>query len=418
MNKEILKKYAQLIVRTGVNVQPGQKCLLYISTDQAELAAYIVEEAYKAGALSVRLEWQNSDISRIQYSYEDADEMSTVYPWQEAKQKQISEDLPCMIHIISDDPDAMKGVDAKKVAEIKKRIFPIIKPYRDAMENKYQWVIAAAAGRDWAKKLFPELSADEAVEKLWSKILACTRIGDGSDESAMSADPIAAWEEHNKNFTEKCQWLNGMNFEWLHYKSANGTDFKVGLIPEAKWMGGAEYSLQNILYNPNMPTEEIFTTPMKGKAEGLVVSTKPLSYQGQLIENFSIRFEDGKAVEVHAEKGEELLKEMIAMDEAAVYLGEVALVPKESPINMSGILFYNTLFDENASCHLALGRGFSNVLKNFENMSQEEIEEVGVNDSMIHVDFMVGADDLQITGITSDKREVPVFENGTWAKSK
>ncbi len=418
MNKEILKKYANLIVRTGVNVQPGQKCIVVVDTDQAELAGYVVEEAYKAGALSVRVEWQNSQIDRLHYQYGDVDEMSTVYPWQEAKQKQQAEELPCMIHIMSDDPDALKGVDAKKMAEVRKRRFPILKPYRDAMENKYQWVIVAAAGEKWAKKLFPEASAEEAVEKLWAAILSCIHMGDGSQEAALSCDPIGAWEEHNKRFTEKCQWLNTMGFERLRYKSSNGTDFEVGLIPTAQWMGGGEYSLQNIFYNPNMPTEEIFTSPMKGQAEGVLVSTKPLSYQGQLIENFSIRFHEGRAVEVHAEKGEELLKEMIQMDETAGYLGEVALVPKESPINRSGILFYNTLFDENASCHVALGRGFTNVLENFENMTQEETIRVGINDSMIHADFMVGAEDLQITGITKDGREVPVFENGTWAKNE
>lgn len=416
MNKEILKKYARLIVRVGVNVQRGQKCIVVVDTDQAELAGLVVEEAYQAGALSVRVEWQNSQIDRLHYQYGSVDELSKVYPWQEEKQKQQVEDLPCMIYIVSDDPDALKGVDAKKMGEVRRRRFPILKPYRDAMENKYQWVIVAAAGEKWAKKLFTEDTAEIAVEKLWAAILSCAHMGDGSDASALACDPIAAWEEHNKRFLEKCEWLNGMHFDRLRYKSSNGTDFEVGLIPTAQWMGGGEYSLQNIYYNPNMPTEEIFTSPMKGQAEGILVSTKPLSYQSQLIENFSIRFHEGKAVEVHAEKGEELLKEMIQMDETAAYLGEVALVPKESPINTSGILFYNTLFDENACCHVALGHGFTNVLEGFEKMSLEETIEAGINDSMIHVDFMVGSDDLQIIGITKDGREVPVFENGTWAK--
>lgn len=416
MNKEILKKYAQLIVRVGVNVRKGQKCIVVADTDQTELVELVTEEAYLAGALSVRVEWQNSRLERLHYQYGDVDEMSTVYPWQEAKQKQQSEELPCMIYIESDDPDALKGVDAKKMSEVRRRRFPVLKPYRDAMENKYQWVIVAAAGEKWAKKLFPEDTAEKAVEKLWAAILSCVHMGDGTDEAALACDPIAAWEEHNKRFEEKCDWLNSMKFERLRYRSSNGTDFEVGLIPTAKWMGGGEYSLQNIFYNPNMPTEEIFTSPMKGQAEGVLVSTKPLSYQSQLIENFSIRFHEGKAVEVHAEKGEELLKEMIGMDETAGYLGEVALVPKESPINTSKILFYNTLFDENASCHVALGHGFTNVLEGFEKMSLEETIKAGVNDSMIHVDFMVGADDLEITGITKDGKEVPVFVNGTWAK--
>ena len=417
MNSEILKKYAQLIVKVGANVQKGQKCVVTVDTDQAELCEYVVEEAYKAGAKHVTVEWQNSAVDKLNYAYADVDEMSTVYEWQEKKMKQRSEDLPCMIYIESDDPDAMSGVDAGKVAEVRKRRYPVLKPYRDAMENKYQWVIVAAAGRKWAKKLFPELPDEETVDKLWAAILSCTHMGDGSDEAALNCDPIKAWDEHNENFLERCKWLNECKFDRLRYKSSNGTDFEVGLIPTAQWMGGGEYSLQNIYYNPNMPTEEIFTSPMKGRAEGVLVSTKPLSYQSQLIENFSIRFHEGKAVEVHAEKGEELLKEMINMDETACYLGEVALVPKESPINKSGILFYNTLFDENACCHVALGAGFSNVLEGFENMTLEETVKAGVNDSMIHVDFMVGADDLSITGITKDGKEIPVFENGTWALS-
>jgi aminopeptidase len=417
MNKDILKKYAQLIVRIGVNVQKGQKCIVVAGTDQTELTEYVVEEAYQTGALSVRVEWQNSRVDRLHYCYGDVDEMGTVYPWQEAKQKQQSEELPCMIYIESDDPDALKGVNPQKLAEIRKRRFPVLKPYRDAMENKYQWVIVAAAGAEWAKKLFPDVDTETAVEKLWAAILSCVHMGDGSESAALACDPIKAWEEHNKHFMERCKWLNDMHFDRLRYRSANGTDFEVGLIPTAQWMGGGEYSLQNIYYNPNMPTEEIFTSPMKGRAEGVLVSTKPLSYQSQLIENFSIRFHEGKAVEVHAEKGEELLQEMIRMDETAGYLGEVALVPKESPINQSGILFYNTLFDENACCHVALGHGFTNVLQGFEQMTLEETIEAGVNDSMIHVDFMVGAEDLEITGITKDGREIPVFVRGTWAEN-
>lgn len=415
MNKTILKKYANLIVRAGVNVQKGQEVYVFAEIDQGELVKYVVEEAYKAGAKRVRVEWSFNAVNKLDYRYASTKVLSTVLPWQEAKMKQRAEDLPCLIHIESDDPDALKGVNVKKMSQVRQNQYPILKPYIDQMENKYQWVIVAAPSVKWAKKVFPNERAGAAVEKLWQAILKCVHIGDGDDKSAMESDPIAAWEAHNRNFAEKCEWLNSQHFDYLEYKSSNGTDFKVGLIPAAKWMGGGENSLQGIYYNPNMPTEEIFISPMKGKAEGTLVATKPLSYQGQLIEDFSITFKDGKVVECHAKKGEELLKQMINMDETSGYLGEVALVPKESPINRSGILFYNTLFDENASCHVALGRGFTNVLEGFENMTLEETVEAGINDSMIHVDFMVGADDLEIVGYQKDGTAVTVFKNGTWA---
>ena len=258
----------------------------------------------------------------------------------------------------------------------------------------------------WAKKLFPNLSKAQAVEKLWEAILAASRVDD---------DPVAAWKAHNEDLARRCAYLNDLGITELEYHSSNGTNFKVGMIEDAEFKGGGENSLLGHFFNPNIPTEEVFISPKRGVAEGIVYSTKPLSYQGQLIENFSIRFEGGKAVEVHAEKNEALLQKLISMDEGASYLGECALVPYNSPIQNSGLLFYNTLFDENAACHLALGMGFADTIKNFENYTLDECRAKGINDSMVHEDFMIGSADLSIDAHTRDGRTVPIFRDGNWA---
>ena len=307
----------------------------------------------------------------------------------------------------SDDPDGLDGTDSEKISKSNQARFPFIKPYRDSIENKYQWCIAAVPGKEWAKKIYPALPADQAVEKLWEDILLCSRVDD---------DPIKAWEVHNANLAKRCKFLNDYRFEKLEYTSANGTNFTVGLNPKGIFLGGGEYALgSNIYYNPNIPSEEVFTTPARGVAEGKVVATKPLSYQGKLIENFWVRFEKGKVVEVYAERNQDLLEKMVSMDEGAAYLGEVALIAHDSPINNTGILFYNTLYDENASCHLALGRGFNNCLEGYESLTNAQCEEQGVNSSMIHVDFMIGSKDMSIVGITKNGERVQVFKNGNWA---
>ena len=274
------------------------------------------------------------------------------------------------------------------------------------MENKYQWCIAAVPGKEWAKKVFPNERVSAAVEKLWEAILTSSRVLE---------DPIAEWDKHNANLAKKCERLNSLGIKELYYKSSNGTDLRVGLIPDALFMAGGETTLgSNVYFNPNIPSEEVFTSPMKGDADGIVYSSMPLSYNGQLIENFWLKFEGGKVVDLGAEKNADLLREMISMDEGASYLGECALVPYSSPIRESGILYYNTLFDENAACHLAIGRGFSNVLRDYEKYSEEEAFEKGINDSVTHVDFMIGTRDLSIVAKTHDGREVKIFENGEW----
>jgi aminopeptidase len=326
--------------------------------------------------------------------------------YEEARWQHYVDTIPCRIYLISEDPDGLKGINQEKMAKAQQKRYPIIKKYRDQIENKYQWCIAAVPGAAWAKKLFPELRTSQAIERLWEAILATSRI---------TEDPIAAWEAHNRDLHDRCAYLNSLGIRQMHYTSANGTDFTVGMIPEAQFCGGGETSLQGYYFNPNIPTEECFISPMKGQAEGIVYATKPLSYQGQLIEGFSIRFHEGKAVEWHAEKNESLLTKLIHMDEGSCYLGECALVPYDSPISNSGLLFYNTLFDENAACHLALGMGFADTIRDYQNKTLEECRALGVNDSMVHEDFMIGSEDMNIDAICADGRTVPIFRGGNWA---
>ena len=406
MKKATLRAYARLIVRAGINVQKGQEVLIYADLDQPEFVQMVVEEVYKAKASKVIVEWNYAPLEKIHVRHQSVKTMGKVEKWQLERQEHFCQAMPARIHLVSEDPDGLKGMNMEKVAKAQQLRYPVLKPYVDRREGAQQWCIAAVPGVAWAKKVFPGMRANAAVEKLWEAILSTSRV----DE-----DPVAAWEKHNADLTARCDYLNSLGIRQLHYTADNGTDFTVGMIPEARFCGGGETSRQGIFFNPNIPTEECFISPMKGQAEGIVYATKPLSYQGQLIEDFSIRFENGKAVEVKAAKGEELLKTMIAMDEGAAYLGECALVPQASPIAESGILFYNTLFDENAACHLALGMGFADTIQDHHNKSLEECRALGINDSMIHEDFMIGCDSMNIDAICADGKLVPMFRGGNWA---
>ena len=407
MKKSVLRSYANLIAKTGVNVQKGQEVVITADLDQPEFVKMVVEECYKLGASKVVVNWMYQGLDKINTRYRSMKTLGTVEKWEIERLAHYSEILPCRIYLESEDPDGLKGINQKKYTHALQSMYKAFKPYRDKMENRYQWCIAAVPGEKWAKKLFPELSKKQAIEKLWEKILMTSRV---------TEDPNQAWKEHNDELLEHCAYLTGLGIESLHYESSNGTDFTVGLIPQGRFQGGGERSRQGIFFNPNIPTEECFTSPMKGKADGIVYATKPLSYQGELIDKFWIRFKDGKAVEWDAQQGKELLTKMITMDENSSYLGECALVPYDSPINNSGILFYNTLFDENAVCHLAIGSGFNDCIQEFEKFSDEECKEMGINDSLIHVDFMIGSPDLSITAKCRDGRTVKIFENGNWAK--
>lgn len=407
MTKTRLKKYANLIARCGVNVQKGQEVVINAGLDQPEFVKMVVDECYKAGAKNVSVEWSYQPLTKSHVRYCSDKVLATIEKWQVEKLEHRAEVLPCMIHLISDDPDGLAGINQKKMAKSMAARAKVIKPIRMKMENKYQWCIAAVPGKEWARKVFPGERTSVAVEKLWEAILSTSRVTD---------DPIKAWNEHNANLAAKCEYMNSLGIKELKYKASNGTDFRVGLLPNAIFMAGGEETLgRGVYYNPNIPSEELFTSPRKGDADGIVYSSRPLSYGGELIDNFWVRFEGGKAVEVGAEKNENLLHEMISMDEGAAYLGEVALVPYSSPIRESGLLFYNTLFDENAACHLALGRGFTNVIKDYENYTEKELHEMGINDSFMHEDFMIGTKDLSITAICEDGKEIAIFKDGEWA---
>ncbi|MBR7116927.1 MAG: aminopeptidase [Clostridia bacterium] len=407
MKKTRLRKYAELIAKVGVNVKKGQEVIVQAELDQPEFVKMVVDECYKLGAKKVSVDWSYQPLTRSHVRYCSAEVLGSLEDWQLAKWERQTEVIPCKIYLMSEDPDGLDGINMKKYATAMAKRGKLIKPIRQKMENKYQWCIAAVPGAAWAKKVFPELRVNQAIEKLWEAILDTSRVND---------DPIGAWDEHNKDLAKRCEYLNSLGLTKLVYKASNGTDLTVGLSPEIIFAGGGENALgSGIYFNPNIPSEEIFTSPIKGEAEGIVYSSKPLAYNGALIENFSMRFEGGKVVEVKAEKNEDVLRELIAMDEGAPYLGECAFVPYTSPIRESGILFYNTLFDENASCHLAIGRGFTNLYRGYEDMTEEEIHAKGINDSIVHEDFMIGTADMSITGITADGKEFKIFERGEWA---
>ncbi len=410
MKKSVLKKYAELIVKVGINLKKEQEVIVQAELDCPEFVETVVNECYKAGASNVMVEWSHQPISKIHAKNRKLSVMSRVQEWEKAKLQHRVDTLPAMIYLISEDPDGMKGIDRVKYQKASQARYKVIKPFRDEMDNKYQWCIAAVPGEKWAKKVFPELSKVRAKEKLWEAILSASRVApDGSD------DPVINWKNHNEDLKKRCDYLNSIGIDELEYSSSNGTAFKVGLIEDALFMGGGETTICGNFFNANIPSEEIFITPKRGRADGIVYSTKPLSYRGELIENFYIRFENGRVTETHAEKNGELLKQMTEMDEGAAYLGECALVPYSSPINKSGILFYNTLFDENAACHLALGEGFANCIKDFDKYTLAECREKGINESIIHEDFMIGSEDLSIVAHTRDGGCIQIFKDGEWA---
>ena len=406
MKQTVLRNYAKLIARMGVNIQKGQDVIIYCRLDQPRFVELLADECYKAGARKVTVEFHHDPLYKLAVRHQTLSTLAEVEEWEKARLQHYVDTLPCTISLASADPDGLKGINQSKSAKADQKSWPIVKPYYDAMENKQQWCIAAVPGAAWAKKVFPGLTKGRAIEKLWEAILFTSRV---------TEDPIAAWEAHNKDLHDRCTYLNSLGIAELHYKGDNGTDLTVGMIPEGSFLGGQETTIGGLSFDANIPSEECYTSPMRGKAEGIVYATRPLSYNGELIENFWVRFENGKAVEVKAEKNQALLEQMISMDEGAAYLGECALVPVNSPIYESGLLFYETLFDENAACHLALGMGFTNTIRGFENKTLEECRAMGINDSMEHNDFMIGYEGLDIDAVTHDGRTVPIFRRGKWA---
>lgn len=412
MKKTILRSYAKLIARTGGGIVKKDTVIIRAALDQPDFITMLCDECYKAGAERVIVEWSHQPVQKLGIRHMKPSVLGSVESYEEAMLKYRLTKNPVMIYILSEDPNGLKGINQSKYSKAIQSRYKIIKPYRDEMDNKYKWCIAAVPGKEWARTVFPSLRATAAIEKLWEAILYTSRV---IDKDGALLDPIEEWNKHNESFKRRCEILNSAGLKAIRYNASNGTDLTVGLMKEGSFLGGGEYTLSGEYFNPNIPSEEIFTTPLSGSAEGIVFSSMPLSYRGEIIDNFSITFKDGKAVEAKAEKNEALLNEMINMDEGAAKLGECAFVPYNSPIRNSGIMFYETLFDENAACHLALGEGFTNTVKNYSDYTKEQLHSMGVNDSTIHVDFMIGTEDLTVTGIKENGAEFPIFSEGNWA---
>lgn len=404
---ENLEKYAELIVATGVNVQKSHTVVLNISVDQSELARLITKKAYALGAAEVIVKWTDEVIQKEFYLHADQDRLENIPQYRIDESDSWVELGASRISVVSSDPGALAGVDPQRVATYQKAAGQAMINVRKATQaNKLSWTVVAAAGQEWANKVFPDLSDDEAKDALWDQIFKTTRI--------YTEDPVAAWKAHNELLQSKAASLNEEQFVALHY-TAPGTDLIVGLPKNHHWDGGDSSNTRGEIFNANMPTEEVFSAPDANRVDGYVSSTKPLSYSGSIISGMKFTFKDGKVVDFSAEEGQEVLANLLDTDEGAKRLGEVALVPDPSPISQSGITFFNTLFDENASNHLAFGSAYAFNLQGGTEMTEEELIAAGINRSNTHVDFMIGSSEMNIDGIREDGTKVPVFRNGNWA---
>ena len=403
-----LEKYARLVVKTGVNIQKDQILVVNSPIECADFARKIAKEAYAAGAKDVVVSWNDEKLSKIRFT-DAPDKVFDEFPnWRKEMYLGYAKEGAAFVSIAASDPEILKDVNPDRIARMQKVSGNALKEYRERMmNNKNTWCVVSIPTVSWAKKIFPQLSEAEAVARLWDAILETVRVGDG--------DPIAAWQSHLKTLTKSKELMNEYNFTRLHYKNALGTDLTVELPKGHIWLSGAEFTPDGREFVANMPTEEVFTLPKKHGVNGTVVSSKPLNYHGNLIEDFKLTFKDGKVIEYSAKKGQSILEKLLTADESSAYLGEVALVPHDSPISNLNILFYNTLFDENASCHLAFGKAYPVCIEGGDKMDESALEAAEVNDSLIHEDFMIGTADLEITGITQDGKEVAVFKNGNFA---
>lgn len=402
-----LEKYAELIVKTAVHIQPGQELWINAPIHAPELVRLVVKRAYEEGAKRVHVEWQDEIVTQMTYKLAP-DEAFEQYPkWRAQGVTELAEQGGAYLLIESDDPELLKDVDPKRIANYSRVASAALAKWREYMSSKKMtWSIVAAPSDNWAKRVFPGLDAQAAVEALWQTIFRAIRVD--------QANPVQAWEAHNANLLAKRAYLNGKQYKKLHYR-APGTDLIVELPDNHLWNGGISKNAQGNTFNPNVPTEEVYTAPRREGTHGVVRSTKPLSYRGNLIENFSLTFENGRVVDFEAETGSDALKTMLELDENSRYLGEAALVPHQSPISQSNIIFFNTLFDENASNHLALGNAYPTCVEGGTAMSLEELLQAGLNQSILHVDFMVGSSEMDIDGITKDGQVEPVFRKGNWA---
>lgn len=408
VSENVLRKYAQLAVKMGVNVQEGQLLVITADVRDYKFVELCVEEGYKAGASEVNVDWSSEHNTRCAYEYMTKEALSEIPQWQYDKREYAQNKGCCYLHVTSDTPGLLEGIDSDKIMARRMAASKKFMPLQSyTMNNEGQWSIVALPSAGWAKKVFPDMTEECAMEALWEAILMSVRVSEDND-------PVAEWDQHNKEILNHSKTLNDYDLKALHFTNSLGTDLTVELVENHIWAGGCEESTKGAIFNPNMPTEENFCMPYKYGVNGKVVATKPLSYQGKLIDGFSLTFKDGKVVEFSAEKEEEALKSLVEFDEGSSYLGEVALISYDSPINNTGILFYNTLFDENASCHLALGRAYPMNVAGGTEMNEEQLKEAGANHSMTHVDFMFGSADMHVDGIMKDSTVVPVFRNGNF----
>lgn len=405
---EKLDKYARLCVEVGINIQKNQPLVINAPVEGAEFVRLVAKHAYELGAKQVHVNWNDEVLTRLRYENAPMEVFENFPKWYADGLEEFAEDGAGFLSIYSQDPELLKGIDPKKIAAYNKSSSMALKEFRKyTMNDINAWCVVSIPTKGWAKRVFPELSDEEAMEKLWDAIFKATRMD--------LDDPVKAWQKHLDNLAKKVEYLNEMKFKKLYYKSSNGTDLEVELPEGHIWAGGGGKNSKGVYFVANMPTEEVFTMPLKTGVNGVVYSTKPLHYGGNLINDFKLTFKDGRVVDFEAKEGYEVLKDLLGLDEGAKYLGEVALVPYDSPISKSNIIFLNTLFDENASCHFALGKAYPTNIEGGENMTDEELEKAGVNDSLTHVDFMVGSEDLSIVGETHDGKRVQIFENGNWA---
>ncbi|GIN59786.1 aminopeptidase [Lederbergia ruris] len=402
-----LEKYAALAVQVGVNVQKGQTLVINAAIETAEFIRLVVKKAYEVGAKNVVVNWNDDTISRLKYDLAP-DEAFHEYPMWRAKEiEELAEEGAAFMSVVSSSPDLLKGVDSSRIANFQKVAGKALEKYRQYIQSdKVSWTVIAAPSKDWAAKVFPDAAPDEQVPLLWEAIFKATRVD--------TADPVAVWKKHDETLHEKVNYLNQKHYKKLHYK-APGTDLTIELPEKHLWAGAGSVNQKGHEFMANMPTEEVFTVPQKDGVNGYISSTKPLSFAGNIIDEFTITFENGRIVDTKAKEGAEILKQLVETDEGSHYLGEVALVPHSSPISQVNILFYNTLFDENASNHLAIGSAYAFCIEGGKEMSQEELAKHGLNSSITHVDFMVGSAEMDIDGITEDGKSEPVFRNGEWA---
>ncbi|MDW4525162.1 aminopeptidase [Rossellomorea marisflavi] len=402
-----LDKYASLAVEVGVNIQKDQTLVINTSIDAAEFVRVIVKKAYEKGAKHVYVEWGDDVVARTKYELAP-DEAFKEFPfWRASQVEGLAEGGAAFMSVVSSSPDLLKGVDPERISNFQRAAGEAMSKYRQYIQSdKVSWCVLAAPSKEWAAKVFPDAPEDEQVDLLWNAIFKAVR--------ADQADPVQAWKDHDANLHEKVEYLNGKNYQKLHY-TAPGTDLTIELPKGHLWVGAGSVNEEGHTFMANMPTEEVFTVPLKTGVNGTVASTKPLSYGGNVIDKFSVTFENGRIVDVKAEEGEDILKRLVDTDEGSHYLGEVALVPHQSPISQSNVLFYNTLFDENASNHLAIGSAYAFCIEGGKKMSKEELEKNGLNNSITHVDFMIGSDKMSIDGIKEDGSSEPVFRNGGWA---